>query len=208
MLSQDPWAVRVLPHYLTMLEAAVCDVPRRLVLIHRDLDVVMRWIAAGSLLLDEEAAARLTFRALMDDPTRTEAAVVGVSPEFELEPIVGAHVVDLERRTVSEVQPSDSSLARVATFLDDAAATERPAFELAARWEAPAGAELAARAASALGGGIPTADAWTLALELVEALDEAGATDALLRPEPSIVDALASWSPSTADEIQDRARDP
>ncbi len=205
MLSQDPWAARVLPHYLTMLEAAASDVPRRLVLIHRDLDVVMRWIAAGSLLLNDESAARLTFRALMDDPSRTEAAVVGVSPEFELEPIVGVHVIDLERRTVSDVQPSDRSLARVAELLRDRPATERAAFDLASRWEAPAGAELAARAASALQGDIPTADAWTLALELVEALDATQA-DALTQPEPSIVAALADWSPRTADEIR-TARD-
>ncbi|MDZ5620311.1 hypothetical protein SFC88_05735 [Nocardioides sp. HM23] len=201
MLSHDPWAVRVLPRYLTMLEAAASDVPRRVVLIHRDLDVVMRWIAAGSLLLDDESTARLTFRALVDDPSRTDAAVVGLSPEFELEPVVGARVVDLERRTVSDVQPSDSSLARVAALLDGASAAERPAFALAARWEAAAGPELAARAASALHGAIPTADAWTLSLELLEALDDAGATDALLRPEPSIIDALADWSPSTPDEI-------
>jgi len=206
LLSRDPWAVRVLPRYLTMLEAAASDVPRRLVLIHRDLDVVMRWIAAGSLLLDEDASAKLTFRALVEDPARTDAAVVGLSPEFELEPIVGAHVVDLERRTVSEIQPSDSSLARVAAFLDGAPATERPAFDLAARWETSVGAELAARAASALHGDIPTADAWTLGLELVEALDGAGANDALLRPDPSIVAALEAWSPSTADEIK-AARD-
>ena len=78
----------------------------------------MRWIAAGALLMDTERAAGLTFRALMDDPSRTDAAIVGLSPEFELEPIVGANVIDLERRTTSDIQPSDSSLARVAAFLD------------------------------------------------------------------------------------------
>jgi hypothetical protein len=206
MLTQDPWAVRVLPRYLTMLEAAASEVPRRLVLIHRDLDVVMRWIAAGSLLLDDDSAARLTFRALVDDPTRTEAAVVGLSPEFELEPIVGVHAIDLERRTASEIQPTDSSRARVAAFLGAGPAAGGPAFELAARWEAPVGAELAARAASALHGGIPTAEAWTLAVELVEGLDAAGAGEALLRPEPSLVDALVAWLPGTADEIR-TARD-
>ena len=198
--------MRVLPHYVTMLEAAAGDVPRRLVLIHRDLDVVMRWIAAGSLLLDDDSAARLTFRALVDDPSRTEAAVVGVSPEFELEPSFGTHVIDLERRTVSDIDASEGSLARVAAFLEDAPATERPAFDLAAQWEAHVGHELAARAASALSGGIPTADAWTLALELVEALDRAGATSSLTGPDPSIVDALACWSPSSAEEIK-AARD-
>ncbi len=206
MLADDPWAVRVLPHYLTMLEGAASDSPRRLVLIHRDLDVVMRWIAAGSLLLDEHRAARLTFRALVDDPARTDAAVVGVSPEFELEPIVGCNVVDLERRTVSDLQPSDSSLARVATLLEDLPPTERPAFDLAARWEAIIGAELAARAASALHGEIPTTEAWTLALELITALDASGASGALLDPEPSINAALAAWSPNTVDEIR-TARD-
>ena len=155
MLRSDPWAVRVLPQYLTMLEAASREAPQRLVLIHRDLDVVMRWIAAGALLLDTERAAGLTFRALMDDPSRTDAAIVGLSPEFELEPIVGANVIDLERRTTSDIQPSESSLARVAAFLDGAPETERPAFDLAARWESSVGAELAARAASALHGSDP-----------------------------------------------------
>lgn len=201
MVSNDPWAVRVLPHYVTMLEAAASDAPRRLVLIHRDLDVVMRWIAVGSLLLDDEHAANLTFRALVDDPTRTEAAVVGVSPEFELEPIGGAHVIDLERRTASDVPPSDSVLARVAAFLD-APDVERPAFDLAARWEPYVGPALAARAASAVHGAIPTADAWTVAVELVEALDAAGGADLLARPEPAVVDVLAGWSPSTAEEIR------
>jgi hypothetical protein len=204
-LSQDPWAVRVLPHYLTMLEAAAGDVPRRLVIIHRDLDVMMRWIAAGSLLLDDETATRLTFRALVDDPSRTDAAVVGLSPEFDLEPVVGAHLIDLERRTMSEIQPSATGQARVAAFREEHPATteaERAAFDLAARWEPSVGAELAARSASALHGAIPTAEAWTLALELVEALERAGATDALLRPDPSVVAALSAWSPSTAEEIK------
>lgn len=202
MLTDDPWAVRVLPQYLTMLEAAGSDVPRRLVLIHRDLDVVMRWIAAGSLLLDEESVARLTFRALVDDPSRTDAAVVGISPEFELEPIVGAHVIDLERRTASDVEPSASSRARVASLLEDTSATDRPAFDLAARWEPYVGSGLAARAASALHGAIPTADAWTLALELVEALESADEADPLVDPDPTIAAALAAWSPSTAEEIR------
>jgi hypothetical protein len=202
MVADDPWAVRVLPHYLTLLDAAATDTPRRLVLIHRDLDVVMRWIAAGSLLLDDESAARLTFRALMDDPSRTDAAVVGVSPDFELEPIVGAAVIDLERRTISEVQPSDSSLARVASFLEGSPSSQRPAFDLASRWAPYVGDELAARAASALHGTIPTTEAWTLALDLVEALDAAGATDRLLDPEPSLIAALEAWSPGTADEIK------
>lgn len=202
MLTDDPWAVRVLPRYLTMLEGASGDVPRRLVLIHRDLDVVMRWIAAGSLLLDDESAARLTFRALVDDPSRTDAAVVGVSPEFEIEPLAGAHVIDLERRTATELEPSESSRARVATLLATAATTDRPAFDLAAGWEGHVGAELAARAASALHGAIPTAEAWTLAVELVEALDAAGATAALTGPDPSLLAALAAWSPSSAEEIR------
>jgi len=201
-LADDPWAVRVLPQYLTMLEAASSEVPRKLVLIHRDLDVVMRWIAAGSLLLDEESAARLTFRALVDDPSRTDAAVVGVSPEFELEPIVNAHVIDLERRTTSDVEPSESSRVRVASLLTAAASAGRPAFDLAARWEPYVGAGLAARAASALHGAIPTAEAWTLAVELVEALEGATATDPLVHPDPTITAAFAAWSPSSADEIR------
>jgi len=202
MLRTDPWAVRMLPRYLTMLDAATSEVPHRLVLIHRDLDVVMRWIAAGAQLLDAERAARLTFRALVDDPHRPDAAVVGVSPEFELEPIVGTNVIDLERRTATEVELSASSLTRVAALLDHAPATNRPAFDLAARWESYVGADLAARAGSALHGAIPTAEAWTLAIELVEALDAAGATDPLLNPDPTIIDALAAWSPSTAVEIK------
>jgi hypothetical protein len=206
MLRDDPWAVRVLPRYLTMLEAAASEVRQRLVLIHRDLDVVMRWLAAGSVLLGDEAAARLTFRALVDDPSRVEAAVVGLSPEFELEPVTGTNLIDLERRTATDVQPSETSLAIVAALLADPPVTDRPAFDLAATWEPHVGAELAARAASALHGAIPTAEAWTLAVELVEALDETGATDALVRPDPTIVTALAAWSPGTADEIR-TARD-
>lgn len=205
MLREDPWAIRVLARYLTMLEAATNDVPLRLVLIHRDLDVVMRWIAAGSVLMGEETAARLTFRALVDDPSRTEAAVVGVSPEFELEPISGANVIDLERRTATEVQPSTAGLARASAFLTDRAGSG-PAFDLAAQWEPAVGAELAARAASALGGTIPTAEAWTLALELVEALDAAGATTHLLDPDPSVAEALVAWSPGSAEEVH-TARD-
>lgn len=202
MIRSDPWAERVLPHYLTMLEAAIGDVPFRLVLIHRDLDVVMRWIAVGSLLLGAEAAERLTFRALVDDPARSNAAVVGVSPDFELEPIVGANVIDLERRTATPVQPSDSARARADALLAEPFVEPRPAFGLMATWAPYVDAELAARAASALHGAIPTDDAWTLAVELVEALDAAGATSALERPDPSILAALAGWSPRTPDDIR------
>lgn len=202
MLRDDPWAVRVLPHYLTMLDAAAREAPQRLVLVHRDLDVVMRWIAAGALLLEPERAANLTFRALVDDPLRTDAAIVGLSPEFELEPVVGANVIDLERRTTSDIEPSTGSRARVAAFLDGAHAGGRPAFDLAARWEPTVGAELAARAASALHGAIPASEPWRLAVELVDALDSAGARNELVAPAQPVLAAIHTWQPATAEEIR------
>ncbi|WP_017583227.1 GAP1-N2 domain-containing protein [Nocardiopsis valliformis] len=200
----DAWAQSVLPHYLAMIDAATAPEPKKAVLLHTDLDEVMRWIALGTLFVDAERARSLRFRALVDDPWRVDAPLVGVSPEFGTADLSAAHVLDLARRTVPDIEPGEATRTRAAWFVEHDASDALNAVETARRWEAPLGAVLANDAAGLVSIAEPVtagAFAWRSAVSAIDGLAEAGFIDDLSLYGEDLCEAAVTYGPRTAEEF-------
>lgn len=208
LVTGDEWAARILPHYLTMVDEAAGPVPVKAVLLHTDLDAVMRWIALGTLFVDAERARTLQFRALVDDPWRADAVLVGVSPEFGPVDLGSAHVLDLVNRAVPDIEPSGAARARAELFLEHDAADALHAVETARRWEAALGPVPSLDAARlvgvpGLGPGPDTggACAWRTAVSAIDGLAAAGQEEDLALYGEELSEAAVTYGPTTAEEL-------
>jgi hypothetical protein len=204
-VSGDEWASSVLPHFLTMLDGALAPEPKKLVLLHTDVDVVMRWIALGTLFVDAEAARMLQFRALVDDPWRADAALVGVSPDFGSGEFSSANVLDLTQRDMPSIVPSDVARLRAAWFLQQGADDALNAIEIARRWEPALGSQLAHDAARIVA--LPEdaserGSRWRTAMSVVERLASAGLRDDLALYAEELCEATLSYGPTSDDEFR------
>ncbi|QIK67377.1 hypothetical protein G7072_14405 [Nocardioides sp. HDW12B] len=204
LVTADEWAATVLPHFLTMIDAAVDAEPKKLVLIHDDLDVVMQWIALGTLFVDADAARLLQFRALVDDPWRADATLVGVSPNFGHYELSAANVLDLSSRSLPSIKPSDSARVRASWFLEQGADDALNAIEIARRWESSLGADLANDAARVVGlpeAAIPGQSAWQASMAATEQLASAGLRDDLALYAEELCEATFGYGPANAQEF-------
>ncbi|CUR58045.1 conserved hypothetical protein [metagenome] len=204
LVTSDDWAASVLPHYLTMIDAAVGAEPKKLVLIHDDLDVVMQWIALGTLFVDADAARVLQFRALVDDPWRADAVLVGVSPDFGRSELSAANVLDLTQQSLPNIEPSASARVRAAWLLEQGADDALNAIEIARRWEPILGADLANDAARVVG--LPEAvtlgqSAWQASMASTEQLAVAGLRDDLALYAEELCDATSGYGPTITEEF-------
>jgi hypothetical protein len=200
----DAWAAAVLPQFLTMLDEALATPPKKLVLLHTDLDVVMRWIALGTLFVDAETAQALQFRALVDDPWRASATIVGVSPQFTAGGLGAANVLDLDRRLVPTITPSDVAKVRAASVLRHGVDALN-ALAIARRWEPTLGPVLATEAARLVG--LPAEASagragWHTAMAVVDQLAQAGLSDDLALYSDELCDAAFGYGPASPDEFQ------
>lgn len=204
LITLHEWAASILPHYLTMIDAAVAAEPTKLVLLHSDLDVVMQWIALGTLFVDADVARVLHFRALVDDPWRADAALVGVSPDFLRSDLSAANVLDLTGQSLPDIEPSDSARVRASWFLELGADDALITIEIARRWERTLGAELANEAARVVG--LPEAvttgpSAWYVAMAATERLAAAGLRDDLALYAQELCEATFGYGPTSAEEF-------
>ncbi|WP_051050947.1 GAP1-N2 domain-containing protein [Nocardiopsis salina] len=204
LVVDDEWATRVLPHFLTMVDEAAGPEPVKAVLLHTDLDTVMRWIALGTLFVDPERAQTLRFRALVDDPWRADAALVGVSPEFGPVDLDSANVLDLVGRTVPGIEPSGAAQARAELFLGHDAADALSAVETARRWEpalGPVASLDAARIVAVPGVDTGGARAWRTAVSAIDGLAGAGQEDDLALYGEELGDVAVTHGPTTDEEF-------
>lgn len=204
LVASDEWAASVLPYYLTMMDAAIAAEPKKLVLIHNDLDLVMQWIALGTLLVDADAARVLQFRALVDDPWRADAALVGVSPDFGRSELSAANVLDLTQQSLPNIEPSDSARVRATWFLEQGADDALNAIEIARRWEPSLGAALANAAARVVGlpeAATPAQTAWRASMASTERLAVAGLRDDLALYAEELCTAIVSYGPASPEEF-------
>lgn len=205
VVRADEWAAWVLPHFLTMLGEAVATEPTKLILVGRDVEVVMRWIALGTLFVDTDVASSLQFRALVDDPWHANAEIVGVSPEFDNVDLSAANVLDLERRAIPQLTPSATSEIWAAWFLQHGADDALNAIEIARRWQAVLGLELAhdvARIVALAGGAGDDSSDWTTSMTAIERLGDAGLRDDLALYADELHAATARYEPGTEDEFR------
>ncbi|MGV1004581.1 MAG: hypothetical protein ACOYEV_07405 [Candidatus Nanopelagicales bacterium] len=204
LVSSDEWAASVLPQYITMVDAAIAAEPKKLVLVHTDLDVVMQWIALGTLFLDADAARDLQFRALVEDPWRVDAQIVGISPDFGRDGLGSAHVLDLELRQLPDIEATDSARVRASWFVEQGADDALNAIDIARRWEPTLGAALANDAAWVVA--LPDVEksgrsAWQAAMATTEGLAAAGLRDELAMYGEELCEATFGYGPASTEEF-------
>lgn len=206
LVAGSPAARALFPRFLTAIEnAAAAELPTKLILVHRDLDTVMRWIALGSLFLDMSTALRLRIRALISEPLVAAADIVGTSPDFGAVPTPDAPppactVVDLERLTISGIEISESAAVQSRWFLDGDTDEALAAIDLARSWEVALGADLATRAAALVSGIDPlrSAEGASSALATIERLAGSGLADDLVVYADELLAPLSAESISGA----------
>lgn len=184
-LLVDSWARESLSAFLTMIEESFASPQKKLVIVGKDLPLVMKWIALGTLFLDPATAITVTFAAMVKDWLSKNVNIVGTDPAFGDPPTIGHgtpyNVFDLARQDRTPLAPSASSVQHASWFLnldpDDALA----AISLARTWEPRLGASVATHAAEVahLGGsGDPACDRDS-ALAAIAGLSRDGGDDDL-----------------------------
>ncbi|PPF43820.1 hypothetical protein C5B85_11765 [Pseudoclavibacter sp. AY1F1] len=207
---EDPWALQVLPKYVSMLEQAREPTARKVVVIHDDLDTVLRWFALGSLLLDVDAALDLEYRAFVTDAFQNRAQLVGVHPDLQNGPLVGAHTLDLLARTISdiEVTPSARLVSEWVRRLDAFDALE--VIGLARRWMPVLGTEDGAAGAVLVTGEqrpeIKGREEWVLAVRVIEGLARGGLEDDLKLYLDELAVAVGAYGLRGGDDFARAAR--
>ncbi|EIV94662.1 hypothetical protein [Frankia sp. QA3] len=204
-VRDDEWAVAVLPQFLTMLDEVLAAEPKKLVLLHTDLDVVMRWIALGTLFVDAEAARAVHFRALVDDLRRVDALIIGMSPEFGVGDLGAANVLDLTRRSVPTIVASDIARVRADWFLEHGADDALNASVIARRWEPVFGRVLATEAARLVGLPDDASEgraAWRTSMAAIDRLASAGLRDDLAMYAEELCEGTLSYGPTSEKEFR------
>lgn len=207
MVKADAWASEHLPAYLSMVEQVTAETAKRLVIVSKDTTLAQRWIALGTLFVDADVALRLVIRGMVADPMSTKGDIVAGSPELGRQPDAaiaqaGANIVDLDRRIMSTIEPSESSLTQARWFRDEDSAAALAAIELARRWERFLGRDLATRGA-AIASFPPdkgSAAQWVSALQSLRGLAEHQQEEELFFYGDAILDSAVTYSPSTPTE--------
>ncbi len=196
MLQADSWVASILPAYLTMLEHASAQVGQKVVIVHDDLDTVMRWFTAGTMLLDRKQALQLEYRAFSTDVFQNSAQLIGVHPDLDSGSLAGAHVVNLIERTVSNIEVSESAL-QVTNWvqrLDTFEALE--VISIARRWMPALGTKLGVAGAEMVTethATSPGRSEWELGLQVIEGLARHGLVDDLKLYFDELTEAVGSY---------------
>lgn len=198
LVREDPWAADVLPAFVAMLRHTVVEPDHRVIVQHGDLDVVLQWVALGTMLLDVESALKVTFRGFQVDPWKGDFSVVAVHPELRrLEPGTGwtsmptVSWIELDTQSVCEMTPGPLDHAAVRWLREDGAFTARNAVEIAHRLMPHTGEDLSVRAAELLAiGELPAPAAAEIATEVIRTLARGGDLDALELYEDELLDPI------------------
>lgn len=204
--KQNGQVLDLLPRFLTMLadSARADDGSMITVIVHRDLDQIMRWAALGTLLLDDTSAARLEIGAILDDPFPGGFRLVGMSPDLAAPPATGVHVLDAEQLTATPVEVTVLADRTVAWLRRDEDVEETLQLAAVAQaWATQAGSSLAAAGAElVLGCSTDTSEEKArTALSLVEALVDTDNQDDIDTYEEELSLAMGSAPYSAADEV-------
>lgn len=208
LVTGSPFGASFLPRFLTMVEQAVADPGKKLIIVHTDLDVVMRYIALASLFLDSGRALAMSFVAFAEQPLAAVADIVGATPDFGATPSANSaaaayNVVDLLTVQMSPVEVSQSA-ARQAEWFDGDALDALAAIDVARRWEAALGADVATDAAGIVSftdGSVATPRDRAAALRTIRGLVAGGLGDDLAMYADELLDAIVTNPPSSAEDI-------
>ncbi|MCQ2001132.1 GAP1-N2 domain-containing protein [Arthrobacter zhaoxinii] len=208
-LRSDTWVQQVLPEFLTMLESATGESPQKVILIHDDLQVVLRWMALGTLLLDAQAADRLELRAFVTDPYQTSAGLVGMHPDLMRGPVSGAHTINILERTISGIDPSDSARLVLDWALRLETFDALEVIDIAQRWMPAIGVRYGAAGAEVVTG-TRTArvgrEEWDLGVSIIEGLASNGLRSDLELYLDELAEAVSSYQLQSAEDFARAAR--
>lgn len=209
LVDNSPYGMSFLPAFLTMIELATSGQGGKLIIVHTDLDVVMRYIALGSLFLDTERALAMSFNAFAQRPLSAVADIVGATPEFGVTPDVDSggpayNVIDLLAGNMTNIEVSPSAARQAQWFTDGDPIDALTAIDLARRWESVLGADVATAAAGIVSfsdgvAGGPQHRA--AALLAVAGLASTGFSDDLAMYADELLDAIMTSAPSTDADI-------
>lgn len=134
----DPWALSVLPTFLTMVELATASPRVKLIIKHADQATVMKWVALAQFVMDSDTALQSTFRVFSPNPVADSANIVGahpeLSPEISVSSVVGQNVLDLVERTATNVSISPSAQRHARWFIGSDPYSALDAIEVSRRW--------------------------------------------------------------------------
>ncbi|WP_269159447.1 GAP1-N2 domain-containing protein [Modestobacter sp. VKM Ac-2984] len=209
LVVSESWSRDLLPRFLTMVEQATAEQRVKLIVVHPDQDVVMRWIALASLFEDGPRALELTFRVYAANPLAESAHIVGahpaLSPDLTPDRAVGCNVVDLDQRVATAVEVSPSAALHAAWFLEHDPYEALDAVETSRRWAAvvPAGSAALAASVACLEGAEQQAGrpGFAAALVALGALADGAHGDELEAYGDALLDVVVGRRPQPDDDI-------
>ncbi|WP_071289221.1 hypothetical protein [Mycolicibacterium llatzerense] len=204
----SPFGTEFLAKFLTMVEQAVAVPAKKLIIVHTDLDVVMRYISLASLFLDADRAFAMSFVAFAQQPLAADADIVGATPDFGETPKANSgsaayNVVDLLTVEMSPVEVSRSAARQAEWFADDPL-DALAAIDVARRWEAALGADLATDAAGIVSfteGPVAAPHDRAAALRAVHGLVAGGLGDDLDMYSDELLDAIVTSPPAAEADV-------
>lgn len=207
LVGTNPWAREHLPELFTMAEQAFGDPRTKLILVHRDLYELMRWIAVVTLVDDGARALDVSFRAFVEDPLAARYDIVGAHPDLSpnLVPEVaqGVNIVDIPGQRISPCSTSESARLHADWFLRADPFQALEAIEASRRWALSMGPDLAARGA-ALATGITRPphrlDDVRDACAVLTALEGADLDEELDGYGDELIDVITQYPPAHGDD--------
>ncbi|KTR89238.1 hypothetical protein NS220_15960 [Microbacterium testaceum] len=208
--QDDPWVWQTLPAYLSMLADASGPTARKVMIVHDDLETVLRWFALGTLLLDEQSALDMEYRAFATEPFQTRAPLVGVHPALQQgAPLTGAHTIDLLRREVSPIEVTEASRRVVGWVRDLDTLDALGVIGVAQKWMPRLGVEIGAAGAEMVTGmrDVPIGrEEWNLGIAVIQGLAENDLIGDLALYVDELGDAVAGYELSSEDDFVRAAR--
>jgi hypothetical protein len=203
MVCADPWATSVLAAFLTMVEQAVAEPRRSLIIVHDNLSEAMRWVSLATLFLDPETAMKTSFAGFVENPAAAATNIVATCPSLLTSPLVagnvpGKNVFDVLNHQATSLTPSATAALHASWFVNGDAFSALDAIEVSRRWARlmdPVVASQAAGLACTPNPTLHTADV-AFAAAALEHLARAGAEDDLEAYGDALVDVVASVNPA------------
>lgn len=209
LVTSDPWALSVLPSFLTMVEQSIGSPRTKLIIKHPDQTTIMKWVALSQLVMDADTALQSSFRIFSSNPVADSADIVGahphLSPDILVTTVTGQNVLDLVERAATNVTvtPSAHRHARWLTAADPYAALD--AIEVSRRWALVMDADTASAAAeiACLGrSGVATQSHYLFAASALSKLATGDQSDELEAYGESLVDLVADYLTGSTGDLE------
>lgn len=208
-ITSDPWALSVLPSFLTMVEQAMGSPRTKLIIKHPDQKTIMKWVSLSQLVMDADAALQSSFRIFSSNPVADSADIVGahpqLSPEISATSTGGQNVLDLIDRVGTNVTVTKSAHRHARWFAGADPYGALDAIEVSRRWAVVMDPDTASAAAeiACLGfSGAPERAQYLVTARALDALATRKQSDELEAYGESLVDLLADYLTGSSSDFE------